>query len=63
MKLQVLVAAMNQVDHSLLDKMNIKSDVIVGNQCNYNSVEFFDYNGFNAKYYNFNEREIGRAHV
>ena len=40
---QVLVAAMNQTDHSLLDKMNIDSDVIVGNQCTFNSIEKFMY--------------------
>ena len=36
---QVLVAAMNQTDHSLLDRMNIQSDAIIGNQCDYNSGE------------------------
>lgn len=59
MKVQVLVAAMNQKDHSLLDKMNIQSDVIVGNQCDTNSVDRFDYNGFDALYLNFNERGVG----
>ena len=53
MKVQVLVAAMHQKDHELLDKMNIQSDVIVGNQCDFNSVEEFEYKGFNAKYLNF----------
>lgn len=59
MKVQVLVAAMNQNDHSLLDKMNIQSDVIVGNQCDYNSIEKFDYNGHSATYLNFAERGVG----
>lgn len=59
MKVQVLVAAMNQNDHSLLEKMNIQSDVIVGNQCNYNSIEEFDYNGHSATYLNFAERGVG----
>lgn len=59
MKVQVLVAAMHQNDHSLLEKMNIQSDVIVGNQCDYNSVEEFEYNGFSAKYLNFAERGVG----
>ena len=59
MKVQVLVAAMNQNDHSLLDKMNIQSDVIVRNQCNYNSIEKFDYNGHSATYLNFAERGVG----
>lgn len=59
MKVQVLVATMNQTDHSLLDKLNIKSDVIVGNQCDYDSVERFDYNGHRAVYLNFAERGVG----
>lgn len=45
MTVQVLVAAMNQTDHSLLKKMNIQSDVIVGNQCNHDSVEKFTWGG------------------
>ncbi len=59
MKVQVLVAAMNQQDHSLLDKMNIQSDVIVGNQCSFNSIEQFEYNGHSATYLNFAERGVG----
>lgn len=59
MKLQVLVAAMNQTDHSLLEKMNINSDVIVGNQCDYDSVERFEWNGHHAIYLNFAERGVG----
>lgn len=56
---QVLVAAMNQSDHSLLEKMNIQTDVIVGNQCNFNSIESFAWNGHNATYLNFNEKGVG----
>ena len=59
MKIQVLVATMNQMDHSLLKKMNINSDVIVGNQCNYNSVEHFLYGKNHATYLNFNEKGVG----
>lgn len=59
MKVQVLVAAMNQTDHTLLEKMNINSDVIVGNQCDSNSVEKFKYKGYEAIYLNFNERGVG----
>ena len=40
-RVQVLVAAMNQIDHSLLSKMNIQSDAIVANQCSFNSIERF----------------------
>lgn len=59
MRVQVLVAAMNQHDHSLLDKMNIQSDVIVGNQCDRNSIEEFEYHGNRAVYLNFAERGVG----
>lgn len=59
MTVQVLVAAMHQKDHSLLEKMNIQTDAIVGNQCDRNSVECFDYNGHDAVYLNFSERGVG----
>lgn len=59
MKVQVLVAAMHQTDHVLLEKMNINSDVIVGNQCDINSVERFKYKDYEAVYLNFAERGVG----
>ncbi|MBQ7769058.1 MAG: glycosyltransferase family 2 protein [Oscillospiraceae bacterium] len=59
MKVQVLVAAMHQSDYSLLEKMNIQSDAIVGNQCDRNSVEDFQWNGHNIRYLNFAERGVG----
>ncbi len=59
MKVQVLVATMNQKDYSLLKKMKIQSDVIVGNQCDINSIETFKYAGNDAVYLNFNERGVG----
>lgn len=59
MKIEVLVAAINQNDYSLLEKMKINSDVIVGNQCDKNNIEIFTYNGYNVKYLNFNERGVG----
>lgn len=59
MNVQVLVAAMNQTDHSLLEKMNIDSDVIVGNQCDHDSVERFEWNGHRVMYLNFAERGVG----
>ncbi len=59
MKVQVLIAAMNQTDTSLLEKMNIQSDAIVGNQCDKNSVESFEWKGHNITYLNFAERGVG----
>ena len=59
MEVQVLVATMQQYDHSLLDIMNIQSDAIVGNQCKRNYIENFTWNGYKIKYLNFNERGVG----
>lgn len=59
MKIQVLVATMHQTDHSLLDKMNICTSAIVGNQCDHNSVEIFEHNNQDVIYYNFAERGVG----
>jgi len=59
LNLQVLVATMHQNDHSLLEKMNIQSDAIIGNQCNRNEIEEFNYNGNTIKYLSFPERGVG----
>lgn len=59
MKIQVLVAAMNQQDHSLIEKMNINTDALVGNQCDFNLIEEFEHNGNKIKYLNFRERGVG----
>ena len=59
MKIQVLVATMHQTDHSLIEKMNICTSAIVGNQCDYNSVETFEHNNQTVTYYNFAERGVG----
>ena len=59
MKIQVLVATMNQMDHSLLERMNIQSDAIVGNQCERDYIEHFLWNGYDIKYLSFNERGVG----
>lgn len=59
MKVEVLVATMNQNDHSLLDKMNIQSNCIIANQCNKNEIEDFIYKGYNIKFLSFAERGVG----
>lgn len=59
MKIQVLVAALNQDGHSLPQKMNIETDAIIANQCDRNSVEEFEFNGHTVKYLNFAERGVG----
>ena len=59
MKVQVLVATMNQRDHSLIKKMNICTDAIVGNQCDTNLIEEFYYDRHIITYLNFKERGVG----
>lgn len=59
LKIQVLVATMNQKDHSLIKKMNIKTNAIIGNQCSINSIENFMVGNQEIKYLNFSERGVG----
>lgn len=59
MNIQILVATMNQSDHSLVKKMNIKTDAIIGNQCDRNSIETFEMNGQKIVYLNFAEKGVG----
>lgn len=57
--IQVLIATMHQTDRSLPEKMNIQSDAIVGNQCDIDRVESFEYNGHHIKWLSFAERGVG----
>ena len=50
---------MHQNDHSLLEKMNIQTDAIIGNQCDRNEIEEFEWNGHKIKYLSFAERGVG----
>ena len=59
MRIQVLVASMNQKDHSLIKRMNLQTDAIIGNQCDRNEIENFQFNGYQYTYLNFAERGVG----
>ncbi len=59
MKVQVLIAAMNQTDYSLVKKMNIQSDAIIGNQCDCCSDEVLNINGNRITYLNRPDRGVG----
>ena len=59
MKIQVLVAAMHQTDHSLIEKMHLSTDAIIANQCDRNEVETFTENGCKYTYLSFAERGVG----
>ncbi len=59
MNVQVLVATMNQKDSSLIDKMNIKSDAIISNQCDKNEIKELNNKGHKIKYLSFAEKGVG----
>lgn len=41
MKVEVLVATMHQKDHSIVEKMNIRTDSVIANQCDKSSYQEF----------------------
>ncbi len=59
LSLQVHVVTMNRDDHLFLQKMNIQSDALIGNQCDCNKVENFDFSGHRMIMYSWNERGVG----
>lgn len=59
MNLQVLVSTMHQTDRRLLERMNIRSDAIVINQCDHNCIENFTFRGHNILWMSMNERGVG----
>lgn len=58
-KLQTLVSTMNQKDYTLLDKMNIQTDAIIGNQGVEFDVKEFMYGEYKIKWLSFNEKGVG----
>lgn len=59
MNLEVLVATMNQTDLSLYNKMNIHSDLIIANQCEYNNIQITSVNNNNVKMISTNTKGVG----
>ena len=62
MKIEVLLATMffESEKEELLEKMNIETDIIVGNQCDENKNEHFQHDGCNVTVLSRNERGVGR---
>ena len=58
-KIEVLVAAMNQTDYSLLERMNIQTDAVVVNQANSDSMEEFLFRGNKIIWINMSARGVG----
>lgn len=59
MKVQVLIATMDQKDDHLLEDMNIRTDVIIGNQCDRNEIVQQNFRGHVATWLSFKERGVG----
>lgn len=59
MRIQVLVATMNQTDYSLPVKMNLQTDAIIGNQGERNEIKEIEFDGNKCIYLNFAERGVG----
>ncbi|MBE6916160.1 MAG: glycosyltransferase [Ruminococcaceae bacterium] len=59
MKIQTLIVTTGQTDHSLLDRMNVQTDALVGNQCDRNEIEEFTHNGHTIRWFSMRERGVG----
>ena len=60
MRIETLIVAIDQTDHTLVEKMNIQTDTIVGNQCDSVSTDIFRMHGRKITYLNTMERGVGR---
>lgn len=60
MKIETLVVTMNQHDHRLVERMNLQTDVLVGNQCDSSSDDCFKYRGLTMTYLNRAEHGAAR---
>lgn len=59
MKLQVLVAAVNQDVTKLAEKMNLETGAVIANQCNGFGYEEYSYRGNTIRAFSFQERGVG----
>lgn len=66
MKLEILVSCMNQMDYSILDEINIQSDVVVINQCGKSHFDEFKYkvkngNEHNVKFFSVDQVGLSKS--
>lgn len=59
MKLQVLVAAMNAKPRDLAEKMNLQTDALIVNQCDFYGYEEFECRGHKVRSFSMAERGVG----
>lgn len=66
MILNLLISCMHEKDHSIVERSNVQTDVVVVNQCDKDSVEEFDFKNkkgktCHAKFINTTERGLSRS--
>ena len=59
MRIQVLVAAVNQDLHMLPVSMNLETEAVIVNQCDCHAYEEFEYNNKKIKCFSMSERGVG----
>lgn len=59
MTVQTLVVTVDRKDRDLPQKMNLRTDAIIGNQCGKEKSEYFEYNGHQIQQYAFASRGVG----
>lgn len=60
MKIETLIVTIDQPDHALVEKMNVQTDALVGNQCGRNATEVFLWRERHITYLNTSERGVGK---
>jgi glycosyltransferase involved in cell wall biosynthesis len=61
MKVQVILSTMHQTDYSLVERIGLESDVVIVNQCDKDSVECLEHNGYKVVWINSKERGLSRS--
>ncbi len=59
MKVEVLVAAVNEDVHELVEKMNLETDAVIVNQCDQFAYEEFEHKGRRIRCFSMKERGVG----
>ena len=59
MTIQTLVVTTDQKDTSLIEKMNLQTDAVIGNQCKSDEVLNYKYKNHNIQYINHSTRGVG----
>ena len=61
MKIEVLVSAMHQADHSLYRRMNLSTDAVIINQCDSLEIQEEEIAGRSVRLYSCPDRGVGRS--